>query len=297
MSGYSLAYIDQNGFEYAITDGIHVFLQPGGLHGFGALRLDAAAARRPYRDGAMPLGRPYTPAREMQVAVALYDVSYAAWVERSRNLARAMSAYKDPDALGTLKVITPDGLERRIDCWLVEWPDPEMTGPTLGVVTATFWAATPWFYDPVPVEEIIALSGAGGITFPVTFPITFEATSINTRVDLENAGDVETWPTVRVNGPGANIVIENETMSKTLALTAGAGLTLDASDYVLVDMAEATVRWWDASAGEFKNATAYLSAASEFWPLRRGANTIHAQMANATSGSMVFTFRRYYQCL
>lgn len=294
MAGYQLSYSDPDGHVYALTDGVTTFLQPGGLHGFGVIRVEPASARRPYRDGVWRIGPPYTPAREMQIALAILANSYSEWVARQRALARAVSAYKNIDELGTLRIVAPDGATRYIDCWLVEWPDPEMTGPLFGIVTPTFWAPEPWFYDPTPETLTIALTNPGGITFPITFPITFTSTTIDTTCDIENTGDVATWPVVRVNGPGANITIENETTGHKIAFTGGTGLVMANGDYIDIDMADGTVSWWDDSAGEFYDATEYLSVDSEYWPLERGVNTIHITMTAASTGSMIISYYHRY---
>ncbi len=295
MSEYALSYIDPNGIEYALNDGVNSILRQNGMRGFGVQRVEVATERTPYTQGVARLGGPYTPAREMQVALRLAASTYADLVKYNDTLARNVSAYKDTDALGALKVVTPDGRTRKIGCWMVDWPDPEQDGPFSAVVAPTFWAESPWFYDPTDQIETLALGGNSGITFPITFPITFGSTTIDSYVYPDNAGDVETWPTVRVNGPGANIEITNDTTSKTIALTAGGGVTLDAGDYVTIDMDAGTADWYDASTGITTSVLAKLSTASEFWPLVRGVNTLHGEMTGTVSGSIVISFTLYYQ--
>jgi hypothetical protein len=231
----------------------------------------------------------------MQIGLQLVAASYSALTALNNTLARNVSSYKDEDTLGALKVVTPDGRTRKIDCWMVEWPDLEADGPFTGLVEPTFWAESPWFYDPTALTETLALEGDGGITFPITFPITFGSTTIDSYVYPENTGDVETWPTIRVNGPGENIELTNVTTGKTLALTAGGGVTLAANDYVTIDMDAGTVTWWDNSGGTTTSVIEKLSAASEFWPLVRGENTIHGEMTAAVAASIVLTYTLYYQ--
>lgn len=295
MSEYALSYIDPDGMEYALNDGVNTLLRQNGMRGFGVQRVSVATQRTPYTQGVARLGGPYTPEREMQVALQLMASSYSALTALNDTLARNVSAYKDTETLGALKVVTPDGRTRKIDCWMVEWPDPELDGPFSAVVAPVFWAQSPWFYDPTALSETLALAGDGGITFPITFPITFGSTTIDSYVYPENTGDVETWPVIRVNGPGENIELTNDTTGKTVALTAGGGVTLDVDDYVTIDMAAGTVTWYDATAGTTTSVIAKLSTASEFWPLVRGVNTVHGEMTATTTGSIVFTYTLYYQ--
>lgn len=295
MSEYAVSYIDPDGFEYALNDGTNAYLRQNGLRGFGVQRVQVATQRTPYTQGVARLGGPYTPEREMQVALQLMGTSYSALTAYNDTLARNVSAYKDTDSLGALKVVTPDGRTRKINCWMVEWPDVEQDGPFSGTVAPTFWAESPWFYDPTALTETLALAGDDGVTFPITFPITFASTTIDSYVYPENTGDVETWPTIRVNGPGENITLVNTTTSKTIALTADGGVTLDTGDYVTIDMDDGTVTWYDATDGSTTSVIAKLSTSSEFWPLVRGVNSIHGTMTDAVSASIVLTYTLYYQ--
>lgn len=295
MSEYLLYYTDPAGFEYALNDGVNAYLLQNGMRGFGVQRVQVATERTPYTQGVARLGGPYTPAREMQVALQLMAASYSALAAYADTLARNVSAYKDTDSLGALKVVTPDGRTRKTDCWMVEFPDIERDGPFTGVVAPTFWAESPWFYDPTVQSETLALAGDSGITFPITYPITFGSTTIDSYVYPDNTGDVETWPVIRINGPGATISLTNVTTGKVLALTAGGGVTLDAGDYVTIDMDAGTVTWYDASAGTTTSVVDKLSTASEFWPLVRGVNSIHGVMTSAVSASIVLTYTLYYQ--
>jgi hypothetical protein len=208
----------------------------------------------------------------------------------NRALSRAVSAYKDTEALGALRVIRPDGAERRIGCWMVEWPDPALTGPGSAVVTPAFWAESPWFYDPTLMTQTLSLS-TGGLAMPWTFPITFPATAIDTTVYPNNVGDVPTWPTIRIWGPGEDPSIENETTSKIMGLTQ----SLDAGDYVDIDMEAGTVDWYDYSGGTTTPIIETISAASEFWELVRGENAVHIEVSDAYGGGVDFAFTLFYQ--
>jgi hypothetical protein len=293
---YRLHYRAADGNTYTINDSLRAFLLPGGLAGFGLPRGEVPAARRPYRDGAFALAGPYTPARELGVAIqmrALAGEDHADLEVFRRQMARNLSA-KAGSTAGWL-VISQDDTDwsREIQCWLVEAGGPSRDGPFLARVVFVFWAETPWFRDAVQSQTIIALGTIGGLTFPITFPITFATSTINDHVTIENLGDVEVWPTIRINGPGTNPSIENETLGVLLALTG----VLEAGDYVDVDMDAATVMFYDASAGTYTSWLNYLSAASEFWKLRRGANVVHVQMTGVTSGSIVISFYPLYESI
>lgn len=293
-----VSYIDPAGDEFALNDNVRSLLKPNGLRGLGVVRGEAPNTRLPYDQGVSVLGGVYTPAREIQVALQMIGVEgdgAADWTAFNRAMARNCCAYKSEGVLGSLKLAEEGGVTRQIDGWLVEWPDPDRNGPFYGVVTPVFWCNLPWFYDPTLRVETLALGGDSGITFPITFAITFGSTSIDAYVYPDNQGDVPTWPTIRVNGPGANIKVDNITTSKVFQLTAGGGLTLDAGDYVDIDMAEATVDFYDASAGTTTSVIAKMSDDSEFWSLARGVNQVRGRMTSGVSGSLVFSYYLLYQ--
>lgn len=288
-----LTYTDPNGISYVLNDDVNAFLVWGGLRGFGVLRAQPAEQRVPYQDGVDVQGV-YTGPRTMRVALDVSKSSHDALLAWERSLARNLSLYKNVASLGTLTVQdTGNSVTRAIDCWMVECPDPEEIGPFNSTVILSFWAPLPWFYDPTERTETLALQGDGGIQFPVQFPVQFPSTTIDSYVYPNNTGDVETWPTIRIAGPGDNIEITNDTTGKTLSLAYGAGVTLDAGDYVTIDMAAATVEWYDATDGS-TNSVIELTE-GEFWSLVRGVNAIHCKMTSATSGSIRFVFTLFYQ--
>jgi len=292
-----LTYTDPNGISYVLNDDITASLKQGGLRGFGVPRLELATQRVPYQSGVALLGDPYMPSREMRVALDVSKATFGARIAWERALRRNLSPFKASGVLGTLTVEdTDNAVTRAIDCWMTECPDSEYLGPSVSTVFVGFLAPDPWFYDPTARVETLAMSG-GGVTFPVTFPVTFGATGINGNIYANNPGDIEAWPLVRIQATGgSNPELENVTTGKTIALTAGAGITLDVGDYIDIDMAEATVEWYDASVydAEPEPITELLSDESEFWSIITGGNTIHVTMPGATSGSVMLIYKPRY---
>lgn len=295
MYEYRIKYRDPDGLEYALNDSLRTFLPPGGLLGFSLPRGEVPAARRPYRDGAYALAGPYTPARELGIALtfaAQPGDTHADLEDLRRALRRSLSAKKSSTAGWLILSQDDTTFTREIQAYLVEAGDPERDGPFVARQTFIFWAETPWFRDPDADETTIALGHSSGLAFPITFPITWPASAIDDDVNIENPGDVEAWPTIRVNGPGQDPSIENTTQGATLELS---GVTLDSGDYLDIDMDAATINFYDSSAGTTTSVLNYLTAASEFWSLARGDNALHVEMSAAGTGSIVISFYPLYE--
>jgi len=288
MAGYQFWYIDPDSNEYTLIDQIRGFLRPNGMHGFGVMPIQPAAEQRPYRQGVIIIGKHYTAPRQMDIVMTVTHDSHADLVTYVRSLARNASPHKDPAMLGALKVLTPDGLYRQIDCWLSEFPDPKWDGPVSCDLTPSFWAPDPFFYDPTEQTQTFGLANPGGLAFPVDTSSgwVFSASDVDVEVSLVNDGDVETWPTIRVNGPGDNPSIVNETTGKTIAITQ----SLTAGEYVDIDMDAATI-----TKNGTTNVISSMSASSVFWPMARGENLIHVTMANVTTGSIIVNWYNRYQ--
>ena len=286
-----LTYTDPNGISYVLNDDITARLRWNGLRGFGVLRTETLGQRVPYQDGVEALGL-YTGPREMRVALDISAKSHAERLAYERAMRRNLSPYKDRSHLGALTIEdASNSVSRAIACWLTECPDPEETGPFESAVFLTFWAPQPFFYDPVPLAESVAISG-GGVGYPITYPAEYGATGIDSHVYPDNPGDIEAWPVIRVQATGGtDPKIENETTGKKIELS---GLALSAGDYVDIDMAEATVAMYDAGAGATTSIIEKMSEESEFFPFARGGNSIHVELGAATSGSVTLTYYARY---
>jgi hypothetical protein len=296
MTGYALRYRDPSAIWHAITDNVNSWLLLDWNSGLGVLPIEHASERTPYTDGEALVGEAWTGVRVMGVKIAMKDVSLAALTARWRTLARNLCAYKNKGTLGTLEVVTPDALTRYIPCWMVQCSDPAFDGPCYCEFALIFWAPSPWPYDPAQQEETFGLSNPAGATVPFVLDnatgLALAEDDVDDTFTANNGGDVESWPTIVVYGPGDNPSIENETTGKTLALTQ----TLDAGDTITIDMAAKTIQFYNSSVGlPTTSIMAAMSSTSEFWALRRGANVVHVTLANAGSGSLAFTWYDYFQ--
>jgi len=298
MAGYKFFYTDQDGIEWTINDGsIWVIDGYDAMIGFGVLDVDVASERRPYCDGTTQTGRPYTPERLMGLRLGGYFDSFTLLTAAVRTLRGRLATYKDVDSIGVLRATTPDGVTRSISALFVSYPDAEHDGPLFCKAHLGFWAPDPFFFDPTLQTLTLALSSPGGVTFPLAFDVTtglpFATSTIDSHDAIQNAGDVETWPTIRIYGPGTNPTVENETTGNTMALTQ----ILDAGDYIDVNMDAGTVTWFDATDSSTNNIIENMSDASVFYPLARGENMLHTTMSGVTYGSVIVSWYNRFASL
>lgn len=305
MAGYTLKYWDQNNGSYTLNDNVTRFLNRNGMRGFGFPQGAVSMQRVPHTHGnAMISTTPYAEAREMQVSLTLKvndGGDYGDLRDEYEKLVRILSPWKGTTRtnlhgistyLGSLWVTKPDGSTvRGTDCWCTNVSDLEEDGPFAGGVTVTFVAPYPFWYNPSdPESTVIMGSAAVGLTFPITFPITFTSGNVDSDATIDNTGDIETWPTLVVFGPGDNPVIDNDTTGKKWSCTQ----TMDADDTITVNMQAGTVMFWDNSAGTSTSIIDTMDATAEFWPLIKGENTIHLELENVVNMSALVTYYLYY---
>lgn len=259
--------------------------------GTGYPALGVVSGRVPYQHGSRIRGV-QAPSREVGLILAFYwpDASARAGLLAARMAALSpfnATEIVDSGDLYTLRKVTQDGRTRDIKGEFVTIEDRiEGASRMFGKVTHIFVTEDGFFFDPTPKSEALALPPEGGFSIPLSVDVSVAATDIDGYVVVDNQGDVEAWLIVRITGPSDNPSITNEESGQVMAITQA----MDAGDYIEIDMGEATVVWYDATAGTTTNIIEAISAASEFWPLTRGSNTIHVEAEAAVGGTITISW-------
>lgn len=164
----------------------------------------------------------------------------------------------------------------------------ELNGESLftrqGTQEAT-WSFSLVAPDPVKLStELTTLSTArytpgGGVTFPVTFPITFAPGSVPGLLAANNAGDSETWPTLKFVGPLVNPRAQLRGGS-SLSLV----MTVESGQAVEIDTKARTVMMGEASQ------RSKLSLDSRFFSLPPGGSEV-VLTADSGAGSLEMQYR------
>lgn len=136
-------------------------------------------------------------------------------------------------------------------------------------------------------EKTVTLNPAalGGFSLPVTLPFSFSGGEDGTET-ATNAGNMDTYPTIRLTGPLTNPRIENITTGRGLQLN----LTVNAGSYVDIDMKNKTI----VQAGVTNRIAAMTDDSKWFW-LQSGANTLTLNTSvSGEAGNAVVTWRDAY---
>jgi len=175
---------------------------------------------------------------------------------------------------------------RYLDCYYaggLEGNDSlEMGSITWWKSVVRFYAPTPYFYSDT-LETSYTLDAGAGDPFlgDPFFPMSIQESNVLGTSDIDNTGQILSWPIFTLTGPGSSIELVNETSGESLILSGSGGLTLSGGEEVVINThpGEKTVTKSSNGANYFK----YLSIGSIFWSLAPGVNEISIEVSGSTS--------------
>lgn len=200
----------------------------------------------------------------------------------------------DLAALRRATVVSPDvelpltykwpGLpERRVLCRPRRRQVPTVPEQSVGRVQAAvqFAASDPRTYAEDESSLALTLpSAAGGLSWPLTWPLAWGVATSGAALAV-NAGDFETWPVARLDGPLTRPTLENVTTGRTFRTS----LELAAGEFLLVDFAARAVLLNGTASRR-----AWVMGSSQWWSLAPGVNEVKLG-GIAGAGSMTLTWR------
>jgi len=151
------------------------------------------------------------------------------------------------------------------------------------VARAEFVAMDPRGYSLA--EQSVELSVpvfTGGLTFDLTFDMTFGTGSSGSQI-VSNGGNVDTYPTLTLNGPLVQPSVENVTTGETFSFDD----TIADGDFVTVDLQERTVLLNGTASRKGK------AVGSDWWALALGDSDLSLQ-ASSGAGTCDVTWRDAY---
>lgn len=145
-------------------------------------------------------------------------------------------------------------------------------------------AHDPLWYDAAEQQTTVALTQPGGFVLPATFPIYLGPSGIAESIVVDNPGDVDSWMTIVITGPGLQPRVANRTTGRSLLvdrrLVAGDQLTIQMHPEtrdILLTTGDVTV-------------SVLADRKGRFWSVVPGTNSIEVSMLEAQGGSINLRF-------
>jgi hypothetical protein len=146
-----------------------------------------------------------------------------------------LDIFKPSNTPGTLKWEL-NGVVRQIDGYSVG--DLRYSGSDRNYLVqravVTIKCPDPTWYDPSGQAVNFAVGGGSDVfEVPTVIPMTVGASSIDASQSIDYAGSVESYPTIRIDGPITNPIITNDATGDKLDFT---GYTIADNDYYSIDL-------------------------------------------------------------
>ena len=153
----------------------------------------------------------------------------------------------------------------------------------------TFLANDPYWYDVDQSSASFMLNQAAAF-FPI-FPIVLVNSSSFATANIDNTGDVETWPVWTINGPASNLIITHSD-GKKIDLT---GVSLTSAEWLVIDTAAKTIN--KESPYSSVSVLEYLSLDSSLFSFSPGTNNLTIQLSDSVYGATMVTASYYLRWL
>jgi len=182
---------------------------------------------------------------------------------------------------------TADGLPPMQVTARLEQP-PRITGSYIKDFLISLVCPDPRIYSQT-LHNLSSAAGTGivtGAAFPLAFDIIFGGgTGATATVAVNNEGNIDTPPVLRIYGPLSNPYVRNVTSGANLYLD---NLTLVAGEYVDVNLIARTA----VTSGGTNVYGRIRFPESEWWLLEPGVNDLELRAATSSSGSQLVVYWR-----
>lgn len=257
---------------FTVQDWIDV----SGWNGFNMADFQHIEDPIPFEDGSF-YRRSKTLPRELELDLIVWGTNRADLFQRIRTLTHSLNIYK---GIGKIRFVSPDGLDRYISCLYkdgMQGNEGKDGGVCWRKITLTFRCFDPYFYGS-ETTQVFQLDQNPPLWFPI-FPLNLGGDAVSSQINIDYDGDVMTYPTWTIHGPGDNPKMTNLTTGESLTIS---DVTLDANQTITIDTQSRKIILDDNI-----NLLPLLAWGSTFWTLEPGQNAVKIEMANATSASSI----------
>lgn len=226
-------------------------------------------------------------ARDIVLMLQIWGEDEADFYEKR---AKAVKLFLPTAAEGYLLIIFDDGSQYLINGYIIG--GVEFGGNNRAFLTQTiplvihcpdptFWS----WQGSIVCDFDIGGSSTDACTIPATIPMAVGSSSINTSQDITYYGTADSYPTIAVTGPIANLYIENTLTGEALDFT---GTTIAAGEQVTIDLRRGAKTVTDTTSGA--NKISYLAKGSDLTTFKIAAqkqNTIQIWGSSVTDATSV----------
>jgi hypothetical protein len=280
-----VGWVDPTGKEWSLVDPDRGYSLIAGVLGFGSQKITINTAARA-RGGVGILSTRYEP-RLLTLPILVAGMDHTEFLELWEELEDAFTRTSE-DGPGYLRVVRPDGRERRVDAVFYDgWDNGQGDDWSFDAPPVQLLCPRGYWYDPTPAT--VVREAVTGLSF---FAPYMRVSSGNTLGDstLVNSGQLKTYPTWTVTGPmtalEASITYDfrddrgrvrsvTETFTVTHTLTGGQQITITTDPPALTD---------DAGDSIFSDLT---MPGSTLWGIPRGTSDCVFTVTGSGAGTKV----------
>lgn len=270
------AWIDADGAEH-VLDGTTGYQVERGVRGRWFPGAQWVEDEIPFIPGSVLRGVNVTPL-DWLLPLHISSSTPAQLAQRMRDL---MYWFEPSRGTGYFRNTAADGATRLLPC-RVEKVDFVEDVPDWRKAIVSLHAADPYWYADAPETEV----HTANLGTPVAFlsseflPFQFNSDVFFAGSTVDNPGQVESWPTWRIVGPGVNPSLRNYTYGEVMTFDR----TLGVGEVILIELERAGVNITD---GLGTKLFSRLSNPSVAWSIRPRLNNVQIGMQGATAASSV----------
>lgn len=281
MTREVFSWIDTTGKETFLsgTANIEMYVGPKGRF---MPPIDLVEQQVPFQAGSR-LKQLNVRSREIDLPLEIMGISTSDLKTQIRNL---LNLFNPMLGDGQLKCVAEDGSQRLINCRYQSGLEIEESGLTWQKAIVVLKAFDPYWYDVNSIVQTFT-TGQPATFFPM-FPMRLTNSTVFADTTITNIGDVETYPTWILKGPGSGIFLRNLTTGDLININYSLGI----GESISIDtrFGAKTVTKQDGT-----NLYSYLSSDSSLWALQKGGNEVRIEMQGATIQSSVqLTYQNRY---
>lgn len=281
-------YIDSTQIHSNTDNTLGFFVSPD-IQGLEAPEIRLPTFNRPNIDGAVVPSQLYG-GRLITIVGRVVGDGVSQYRTRRRQIEQAFSISRDGEGNAVplvFKFQTMDDLLLQAEVYTRKFslPDKHLTH---GMFKADLFSPTLYLLGQVEKNTIIYPFDAGGMAIPFAVPLDISANA-STSTPLNNAGNVDAYPTITINGPIEDPTIVNETQGQTMNLVH----TLTSGQYIVIDTVNRTVLYYSSLGATPVNVREEVTG--DFITLAPGDNIVKLTLGSfSTTGNIQFSWRDSY---